>query len=442
MFDLLDCLILQDIKQVGYKTILRLNNNFRSIQDIWESPRSELEKIIGRGEAIDNILKSKIIDKKKYAFLVNAAREKEIQMFCIFDDDYPNVLKELNDPPLILYVKGEIPKDINKNIAIVGTRNLTYHGNRVVRDCSKALAEKGYIIVSGLARGADTTAHLGALDGGGKTIAVFGGGVDIIYPPENDELSKDIINKGGALISEYPLGAKHQDFRLRDRNRLISCLSKAIIATEVKEKTGTSITIRHSIQLGRKVFIIPTVRQSSVNYTNYQQDIVHLGAVNVLNPTDVLDNLVNDKGFIKINEFFNFISNNFEITHNIERDGEFKDAYSINKQNLVKNCGIEEQSFNSTNRAIEKKDGRDALNKCETNFNTSKESGSIEDSVNKSSAIDTNLTAVYNHGYANYGIKGNKEEIKKKKANKKRENRKKQSETNKSAKLSMYSLAD
>lgn len=440
MFDLLDCLILQDIKQVGYKTILKLNNNFKSIQDIWESPRLELEKIIGRGEAIDNILKSKIIDKKKYALCVNAAREKEIQMFCIFDDDYPSVLKELNDPPLILYVKGEIPKDINKNIAIAGTRNLTYHGNRLVRNCSKALAEKEYIIVSGLARGTDTAAHLGALDGGGKTIAVLGGGVDIIYPPENDELSKDIINKGGALISEYPLGAKYQDFRLKERNRLISCLSKAIIATEVKEKTGTSITVRHSIQLGRKIFIIPTVRQFSINYTNYQQDIVHLGAVNVLNPTDVLDNLVNDKGFIKINEFFNFIRNNFEIPHNIERDSEFKDAYSINKQSLIKNCGIEEQSFNSTNRAIEEKDGRDALNKYEINFNTGKES--IEDSVNKSSAIDNNLTAVYNHGYVNYGIKGNKEEIKIKKTSKKRENRKKHSETNKSAKLSMYSRMD
>ncbi len=442
MFDLLDCLMLQDIKQVGCKTILKLNNSFRSIEDIWDSPRSELEKIIGRGEAIDNILKSKIIYRKKYALFVNSAREKDIQMYCIFDDDYPTALKELKDPPIILYVKGEIPKDINKNIAIVGTRNLTYHGNRLARDCSKALAEKGYIIVSGLARGTDTAAHLGALDGGGKTIAVLGGGIDTIYPPENDELSKDIINNGGALISESPLGAKYQDFRLRDRNRLISCLSKAVIATEVKEKTGTSITVRDSIQLCRKIFIIPTLRQSSINYNNYQKDIVHLGAINVLNPTDVLDNLINDKGYIKTNEFFNFINNDFKTSHDMERESGFNDVYITNKQDLIKSREIEKQSFNSINRTMEEKDGGDTSNKYETNINTAKESVSIENGINNCSAIETNLIASSTHVYVNYDIKGKEEETKIKKVNKKRRDREKHSETDKSTKLSMYSPAE
>lgn len=440
MFDLLDCLILQDIKQVGYKTILKLNYSFRSIEDIWDSPRSELEKIIGRDEAIDNILKSRTIDRKKYAVFVNSAREKEIQMSCIFDDDYPRALKKLKNPPLILYVKGEIPRDINKNIAIVGTRNLTYHGNRLARDCSKALAEKGYIIVSGLARGTDTAAHLGALDGGGKTIAVLGGGIDTIYPLENDELSKDIITNGGALISEFPFGAKYQDFRLRERNRLISSLSKAVIATEVKEKTGTSITVQHSIQLGRKIFIIPTLRQSSTNYTNYQRDIVHLGAINVLNSTDVLDNLINDKGYIKTNEFFNFISNDYKILHGIERESDFNDAYSINKQDLIKNNEIEKQSFNSNNGTTDEKDNGEASNTYETNFNPTKEFGAIEDGINDCSAIHTNLIVASTHGHVNYGIKEDK--TKKKKINNKRRNRQKRSETGKSTKQSMFSQAE
>ncbi len=316
MLDLLDCLILQDIEQVGSEIILELNSRFESIDDIWESSRSELEDIIGRGEVVNNILKSKSIDKKKYALSINLARGKGIQIYCIFDEEYPGVLKELKDPPPVLYLKGELPEDINKNIAIIGTRNTTHHGNRLTRDCSKTLAKNGYIVISGLSRGADTAAHLGALDGGGRTIAVLGSGIDEIYPSENDELSKDIVNNGGALISESPLGARCQDLRLKERNRLISCLSKAVIAAEAKEKTGTSIAVQHAVQLGRKIFVIPALRESSINYTNYQKDLVYLGAINVLDPADVLNNLLNDRGYIETSDFLHFISNDFKINYN------------------------------------------------------------------------------------------------------------------------------
>ena len=357
MFDLLDCLILQDIKKIGYKTILKLNTSFESVDAIFGSTQSDIENIIGKGEAVHNILKTKNIDKKKYAMYINSVSEKSIQIFCIFDDDYPYIFKELNNPPIILYVKGKVSHDINKNIAIVGTRNLTHHGNRLTRECAKTLAENGYTIVSGLARGTDTTGHLGALDGGGKTIAILGGGIDSIYPSENDEISKDILSSGGALISESPLGTKYQSFRLKERNRLISCLSKAVIATEVKEKTGTSITVRHSIQLGRKIFIIPTIRQSSINFSNYQKDLVDMGAINVIDPIDVLNNLSNENGYIKTNDFFNYISDDFKLSNNKIEKIEFKGAFDItekqnkNEDNYIKklNSNKEENEEKKSN---------------------------------------------------------------------------------------------
>lgn len=376
MFDLLDCLILQDIKKIGYKTILKLNSSFESVDAILGSTQSDLENIIGKGEAVHNILKTKNIDKKKYAMHINSVSEKGIQIFCIFDDDYPIILKELNNPPLILYIKGEIPQDIDKNIAIVGTRNLTHHGNRLTRDCAKTLAENGYTVVSGLARGTDTTGHLGALDGGGKTIAVLGGGIDSIYPPENDEISKDILSSGGALISESPIGAKYQSFRLRERNRIISCLSKAVIATEVKEKTGTSVTVRHSIQLGRKIFIIPTIRQSSINYSNYQKDLVDMGAINVLDPTDILNNLSNENGYIKINDFFNYTSDDFNLSNNKIKKIEFKGtSNSIDKQNKNETNIINKNTLNfnkNENKEMEVKKSNKNREKHKKHFDNHK----------------------------------------------------------------------
>lgn len=179
----------------------------------------------------------------------------------------------------------------------------------------------------------------------------------------------------------------------------------------------------------------------NLRYTNYQRDIVHLGAINVLNPTDVLDNLINDKGYIKTNEFFNFISNDYKISNDMRSETDFNGAYSINKQDLIRNREIEKQSFNS-NRTTEEKDDGGVSNKNETNFNTTKESGSIEDGINDRNAIDTNLIVASTYGYANYDIKGKKDETKIKKINKKRRDRQKHTETDKSTKLSMFSKAE
>ncbi|MCK0149417.1 DNA-processing protein DprA [Marivita sp. S6314] len=186
---------------------------------------------------------------------LTAARQHSAQLLCRGDDNYPASLAELDDAPPLLWAIGAVETLTKPMIALVGARNASSLGTRMARSLAGGLAEAGFVIVSGMARGVDTAAHLAALDA--ATVAVLGGGVDVIYPAENTALAQDIVTKGGVRLSEQPMGLHPQARHFPARNRIISGLAKAVVVVEAAAKSGSLITARAALDQGRDVMAVP-----------------------------------------------------------------------------------------------------------------------------------------------------------------------------------------
>lgn len=182
-----------------------------------------------------------------------------IEEIKIESKDYPEQLKQIYDAPIKLYVLGNKEILKHKGIAIVGARNASEYGRKVALQFSKKLSENGINIISGLALGIDTCAHLGTLQNTskGKTIAVLGGGINKIYPKQNIELARNIIKSGGCIISEYPAESNPEKINFPQRNRIISGLSCGVLVVEASKKSGALITTDLALEQGREVFAIP-----------------------------------------------------------------------------------------------------------------------------------------------------------------------------------------
>ncbi len=184
---------------------------------------------------------------------LNTNQIKEIKLG---ERGYPEKLLHIYSPPKVLYVLGN-EKILNEpSIAIIGCRNCTEYGKKVSSYFAGEFAKRGINVISGFARGIDTCAHEATL-GFGKTIAVLGCGLDVIYPSENLELYKDIIKSGGAIITEYPLGTQPLKQHFPARNRIISGLSDGVLVVEAKERSGTMITVEHALEQGKDVYAVP-----------------------------------------------------------------------------------------------------------------------------------------------------------------------------------------
>jgi DNA processing protein len=173
------------------------------------------------------------------------------------DDDYPQRLLEIYDPPPVLWVRGNASILNRAGIAVVGTRHPTPYGAGMAEMLSRDLARRGVVILSGMARGVDTCAHKGALDAGGTTIAVWGTGIDVIYPKENKKLAEQVVQQGGALVSEFPLGTFPAPQNFPIRNRTLSGMSVGVLVVEAAEYSGTRITARCAIEQSRDVYAVP-----------------------------------------------------------------------------------------------------------------------------------------------------------------------------------------
>ena len=171
--------------------------------------------------------------------------------------DYPAALSSLDDPPDVLFCRGAVPPAKQPAIAIVGSRRATRYGTAQARRIARELASQGVTIVSGLARGVDSAAHWGALDAGGQTVAVLGSGVGVIYPQENKELARRILDSGGAIVSELAPDAQPLPYHFPVRNRIIAGLSDGVLLIEAQKKSGTHTTIQYALDQGREVFALP-----------------------------------------------------------------------------------------------------------------------------------------------------------------------------------------
>lgn len=209
--------------------------------------------------------------------------------FSIDNEEYPENLKNIKKPPTQLYVLGD-EKILNEScIAIIGSRVCTPEGAKLAENFARELSMSGVCIVSGMALGIDTAAHIGALKAGGKTIAVLGGGFNYIFPEENKELFQKIIENGGAVVSEYRENTKPSQNGFVQRNRIVSGLSIGVLIIEAKHRSGTSITANFARSQGRKIFCIPhSLEQKEGIGTNRQ---IRNGAKLVTTPKEIIDEL-------------------------------------------------------------------------------------------------------------------------------------------------------
>lgn len=223
---------------------------------IWKLKFEEIVSINGFGKKIaDEILDNKYRENlDKY---IEYIMENEIKMVNICDKEYPEKLRNIYDPPVTLYVKGNVNILNNNSIAIVGCRDCSSYGKEVSMKFAYDLAKENITIISGMAKGVDSYAHLGCLKANGKTIAVIGSGLDRIYPKENTGLYNEIVKKGGAIVSEYVIGTEATKMNFPARNRIISGLSDGIVVVEAKEKSGTLITVDFALDQGKDIYAVP-----------------------------------------------------------------------------------------------------------------------------------------------------------------------------------------
>ncbi|MBM4174836.1 MAG: DNA-protecting protein DprA [Ignavibacteria bacterium] len=257
--DYLKILQLSKIEGIGVNKLRTLVSNFSSLHDVFDADFTELNSI----EGINSTISKRILrEAEENNFLPFAERQillsekNKTQIISFWDEDYPYLLRKIYDPPVIIFAKGNFEKSDENAIAVVGTRTPTSYGNKSTEKLVSDLVSYNITIVSGLARGIDTTAHYSALKHGGRTISVLGSGLDIIYPPENKKLF-DKITESGCVISEYSFGTKPDAMNFPRRNRIISGLSLGTIVIETDFNGGARLTAQFALDQNREVFALP-----------------------------------------------------------------------------------------------------------------------------------------------------------------------------------------
>ncbi len=240
---------------LGATRTRKLVEHFGSVERVFQASLTEVEAAGVPAESAQSVALGKSLEQAEQQLEKAAAAGASI--LCIEDDGYPERLREIYDPPVVLFVRGNLQALREAGVAVVGTRHPTPYGLGMSERLSCDLAGRGVIIISGLARGVDTAAHRGAVNARGKTVAVFGTGVDEIYPRENKKLAEQILAHGGVLISEFPVGTFPAPQNFPIRNRIISGLSVGVLVIEGGEFSGTRITARCALEQCREVFAVP-----------------------------------------------------------------------------------------------------------------------------------------------------------------------------------------
>lgn len=274
------------VKGIGAVRVRGLLDFFGSLEIAWQAPLDALQAAGLSGKVLENL------EKMRHGIDLEAVWERiqrqGIQVLTWDEAAYPNRLKQIDQPPPVLYVRGEILDEDAWCVAIVGTRRVTVYGRQVAEELGVFLAQRGITVVSGLALGVDAVAHTATLRAGGRTFAVLGSGVDRIYPPENERLAAKIIERG-AILSDYAPGTPPNSVNFPPRNRIISGLSLATIVVEAGETSGALITATFAAEQGRDVLAVPgNINAPQSKGTNR---LIQQGARPLLKPEDILDAL-------------------------------------------------------------------------------------------------------------------------------------------------------
>ncbi|MBI2821766.1 MAG: DNA-protecting protein DprA [Acidobacteria bacterium] len=277
---------LQALESCGVRNAHRLLRMFGSPQPLFQNDRRHLELLGLSAEAIQEILTGRVLRSAEQ--ILRRCDKCEASVWTFHDGRYPQMLKQIFDPPLLLYLRGKLALAGSDAVAIVGARRASSYGIHAAEWLSCELAMRGLTIVSGLARGIDAAAHRGALIARGNTLAVLGNGVDVVYPRENKKLFFEIVEKG-CLLSEFPPGCYPVPSNFPVRNRIISGLCYGTVIAEASEFSGSLITARLSLEQGREVFAVPGNITSQKSFgPNF---LIKQGAKIVQAPQDILDEL-------------------------------------------------------------------------------------------------------------------------------------------------------
>lgn len=245
---------LSTIKGIGPVTAKRLLNHFHAPDRIYHAAKKELLEVENIGEATSE----RIISSRSLVYasdIIENCRKNNIKILCLDDPLYPDIVKNINKLPILLYFKGELIKN-SIGVGIVGTRRCTEYGKRAAIESAEFLSKHNIPVISGMAKGIDSYAHTACLNSGGYTIAVLGNGVDICYPKEHAELMKNIERKG-CVISEYTPGTKPIAEYFPERNKIIAAWSSKLLVVEAGEKSGALITAEYAKKFSREIFAVP-----------------------------------------------------------------------------------------------------------------------------------------------------------------------------------------
>ncbi len=273
---------------LGVKAFLKLQNISKDMEEIWNTP---IEKLRDKGlgdvviKAISELHQTKNPDEE-----LKKVNKLGIKVMTVLDKGYPHLLKEIPDPPAVLYVRGELLASDDLSVAVVGSRDYTYYGRQALEKLVPALVDSGVTIVSGLALGIDSYAHREALKNPkGRTVAVLPVGVDRVYPACHKGLAQEIISRGGAIISEFPLGTSSLPSNFPIRNRIIAGMSLATLVIEANIKSGSFITAKAALDYNREVLAVPgSIFSSKSEGTN---NLIKMGAKMVTSTQDIFDEL-------------------------------------------------------------------------------------------------------------------------------------------------------
>lgn len=274
------------VKGVGAVRFQRILEQFGDAETAWRATPADLARA-GLGlKMIERLVA--VREKVDLSLIWDQIQAKGIQVLTWMDEAYPQRLKEIEQPPPVLFLRGEITPEDTWAVAIVGTRKVTSYGRQITEEISTYLAANGVTIVSGLARGVDAIAHNAALKAGGRSLAVLGSGVDRIYPPENRALAEKMVEHG-AVLSDYTPGTPPEASNFPPRNRIISGLSMAVIVIEAGETSGALITAEFAAEQGREIFAVPgNILAPQSKGTN---KLIQQGALPLLSASDILQAL-------------------------------------------------------------------------------------------------------------------------------------------------------
>ncbi len=279
------------VKGVGPVLLKRIEQHFGSLQTAWKANKQDLTQVEGIGfKSLPKIIETR--SQINPIQLLEEHSQKNPFFWTPADTDYPHLLKEIPSPPPILYYEGQVNLQENQGITpaigIVGTRYPTEHGRRWTHNISMALVKHGFTVISGMAAGIDGVAHQGALQAEGRTLAVLGTGVDIVYPSSHRQLHRN-IQKKGLLLSEYPAGTPGDRSHFPARNRIIAGLSRAVLVMEAPEKSGALITARYANEFGRDVYTLPN--SPDVKQARGCLRLIHDGAEMIVTQEELLEML-------------------------------------------------------------------------------------------------------------------------------------------------------